>query len=191
MNTVSVLFARADSIYKSLPCCDVWDAARDARNWPGGCPVVAHPPCRAWGRLRHFARPVAGEIECAIWAVEMVRKWGGVLEHPQGSRLWISRLPYPGEIDEFGGWTFPILQFWFGHRCEKSTWLYIVGLKPGELPTIPFVLGEASHVIQSRKRSDYRPHVPKPEREHTPRALAEWLVESARKSCAVDGGISK
>jgi len=161
MKEVSVLFARADSVYKTLPECDVWDWERDARKWPGGSPIVAHPPCRAWGRLRYFARPVTGEIELAIWAVDQV---------------------HPGEIDEFGGWTLPILQFWFGHRCEKATWLYIVGIDPGQLPPIPFALGEATHVIQSRKRSDHRPHVPKSEREHTPRQLAEWLVELARNA---------
>ena len=182
MREIAVLFARPDSVYKSLLGCDVWDAERDARNWPGGAPVVAHPPCRAWGRLRHFARPVAGEVDLAPWAVGQVRKWGGVLEHPKGSRLWVSRLPYPGETDEFGGWTLPILQFWFGHRCEKATWLYIVGLAPGELPPFPLVLGDPSHVIQSRKRTDHRPHVPKPEREHTPRQLAEWLCELARST---------
>ena len=47
MTQVAVLFARADSIYKTLPGCDVYDIKRDARTWPGGCPVVAHPPCRA------------------------------------------------------------------------------------------------------------------------------------------------
>lgn len=30
---IAVLFARADSIYKTLPECDVWDATRDARKW--------------------------------------------------------------------------------------------------------------------------------------------------------------
>lgn len=33
---VAVLFARADSVYKGLPGCDVWDAERDARLWQGG-----------------------------------------------------------------------------------------------------------------------------------------------------------
>ncbi len=54
---VAVLYARADSNYRALDRCDVWDAERDARRWPGGVPVVAHPPCRAWGRLRAFAKP--------------------------------------------------------------------------------------------------------------------------------------
>lgn len=48
---VAVLFARSDSVYKSIPGCDVWDINRDARNWKGGAPIVAHPPCRAWGGI--------------------------------------------------------------------------------------------------------------------------------------------
>jgi hypothetical protein len=35
---VAVLFARKDSIYKTMPECDVWDIERDAREWPGGMP---------------------------------------------------------------------------------------------------------------------------------------------------------
>jgi hypothetical protein len=35
---VAVLFARADSVYKALDGCDVWDIERDARRWPGGSP---------------------------------------------------------------------------------------------------------------------------------------------------------
>lgn len=83
--TVAVLFARADSVYKTLPGTDVWDAARDARNWPGGVPVVAHPPCRAWGRLAHMAKPKPDEKDLARWAVAQVRRFGGVLEHPAAS----------------------------------------------------------------------------------------------------------
>lgn len=47
---------------------------------------------------------------------------------------------------------------------------------------MPLALGEATHVIQSRKRHDYRPHVTKAEREHTPPDLAAWLVELARRT---------
>lgn len=184
MGLVAVLFARADSIYKTLPGCDVWDIERDARRWPGGCPVVTHPPCRAWGRLRHFANPRPDEKDLAIWAVEQVRKWGGVLEHPALSTLWPTMgLPLPGnDMDTFGGWTKPIYQYWFGHRAEKKTWLYIVGIGPQELPAYPLVLGEPSHVVQSRKRVGSRPHITKAEREHTPIELAKWLVALAQRS---------
>ena len=179
---VSVLFARADSVYKTLPGCDVWDKDRNAMLCDDDWPVVAHPPCRAWGRLRTFANPEPGERNTARLAVALVRKNGGVLEHPQGSGLWADQwLPIPGARDQYGGWTLPISQMWWGHKAEKKTWLYIVGCDPRDVPPIPMRLGEATHVIQSRKRHDYRPHVTKAEREHTPAELAEWLVELARR----------
>ena len=78
--TVAVLYARPNSIYKRLEAADVWDMERDARCWPGGAPVVAHPPCRAWGRLRHFAKPRPDEKGLALHAVAAVREHGGVLE---------------------------------------------------------------------------------------------------------------
>lgn len=62
---VAVLYARADSNYKAMENVDVWDAERDARNWPGGCPVVAHPPCRAWSALAHMAKPRPDEKDLA------------------------------------------------------------------------------------------------------------------------------
>lgn len=180
---VSVLFARQDSVYKSMDGCDVWDIERDALNWHGGIPVVAHPPCRAWGRLRHFANPRPGERELALWAVDMVRRWGGVLEHPATSLLWKEKpLPRPGAVDEWGGYTVPVCQWWWGHRAEKATWLYICGVAPKNLPPMPIKLGEPTHVIQSRKRTDYRPHVSKAEREHTPPDFAAWLVAVARSA---------
>ncbi len=181
-STVAVLFARADSIYKQMPGTDVWDIERDARKWEGGAPVVAHPPCRAWGKLRKFAKPRKGERALATWSIRQVRKYGGVLEHPEGSILWKkAKLPPPGERDTYGGWTLPISQKWWGHRAEKATLLYIVGVQPAELPDIPYQLGEATHVVQSRKR-DSRPHISKAEREHTPKEMAEWLIEVARRA---------
>lgn len=179
---VAVLFARADSVYKTLPGCDVWDIDRDARKWPGGYPVVAHPPCRAWGRLRHFAKPRSDEKGLALWAVKQVRSFGGVLEHPAASTLWpTAGLPLPGERDEFGGWTLPVYQHWWGHRAEKSTLLYIVGCNPADIPEMPYRIDEPTHVVQSRKREGSRPHITKAEREHTPIALAIWLCELARR----------
>lgn len=176
---VAVLFARSDSNYKSLDQTDVWDADRDARKWPGGLPVVAHPPCRAWGRLRHFAKPRDDEKELAHFAVRQVREYGGVLEHPASSSLWTAAgLPAIGERDEFGGWTLPISQHWWGHRAEKKTWLYIVGCAPSCIPDLPMVLGEAECVIGSKSG---RKEISKAEREHTPKELAIWLIALAAR----------
>lgn len=187
MQTVAVLFARSDSIYKTLRDCDVWDAERDARQYAGGAPVVAHPPCRAWGRLRHFAKPRPDEKELALFAVERVRQLGGVLEHPAHSTLWdAAGLPRPRARDAFGGWTLPVHQHWWGHRAEKATWLYIVGVEPWQLPAIPLVLGKAEFVVgssgrrQDGTRSTVKRGISKAEREHTPVDMAKWLCQVAR-----------
>ena len=186
---VAVLFARSDSVYKTLPECDVWDAERDALNYPGGLPVIAHPPCRAWGRLRHFARPREGERELALWAVEVVRREGGALEHPAASLLWpTAGLPKPGHRDAWGGWTLAAPQWWWGHRAQKPTLLYIVGVEPRDVPDMPLRLGKSECVIRLDKRrpdgthirkgdADYRPALGPEEREATPLAFAKWLVE--------------
>ena len=142
---------------------------------------MAHPPCRAWGKLFYFAKPRAGEKELGPFAANQVRRFGGVLEHPKDSKLWAAAgLPVPGQVDAYGGWTLPISQHWWGHRAEKMTWLYIVGCKPQDIPPIPLHLGHATHVIaQSRMRridgsrlrkgmAGWRPEVSKEEREHTP-----------------------
>jgi hypothetical protein len=73
---------------------DCWDAARDARLYAGPHPVVAHPPCGPWGRLRHLYK--GDEHDCATRAVEQVRAFGGVLEHPAGSLLWMHGPTCPG-----------------------------------------------------------------------------------------------
>ena len=179
---VAVLFARADSLYRSLPDVEVWDIERNALNFEGGCPVVAHPPCRAWGRLRAFARPGRGEKELALFAVEKVRSCGGVLEHPYGSTLWAAAsLPTGAGRDRWGGYTLFMPQFWFGHRAEKPTLFYVVGCDPEKLPNIPVRTGLPGFVVQSRKRAGHRPHIPKSEREMTPLGMASWLVDVARR----------
>lgn len=191
MKTVAVLFARSDSIYKTIEGCDVWDQERDALKWAGGAPVIAHPPCKLWGGLRAFAKSDNPELERSFgtWSIDQVREFGGVLEHPARSTLWKGRLPRPSEgRDKHGGYTVPIAQWWFGHRAEKWTWLYICGIEPTRLPEIPYRIGLASHVATPShgfRMNDprWRPQLRKPELEKTPIALAHWLVETARR-CA-------
>lgn len=183
LTKVAALFVRADSVYKTMPGVDAWDAERDARNWPGGYPVVAHPPCRAWASLRHCAKPASGEKDLALYAIEMVRKFGGVLEHPHRSTLWpVAGLPEPGEHDEYGGMTIIIDQNWFGHRAQKRTRLYVCGINERDLPTMPIRLGDATHTVglwSGRDKIRCRPSIAKREYEATPPELAVWLVEVA------------
>ena len=188
MRTVAALFVMADSIYKTLPGVECYDAERDALTFKGGCPVVAHPPCRTWGHLKAFAtKAPKGEHALGPWAVEAVRRCGGVLEHPKGSGLFRAcGCPKPGDPpDKWGGWTLEVDQFHFGHKARKRTLLYIVGTK--RVPPIPCREGEPTHVVDRNARaritgSDKRPWITHKEREATPVAFARWLVKLAR-SC--------
>ncbi|MBS1188806.1 MAG: hypothetical protein H6R10_598 [Rhodocyclaceae bacterium] len=172
---VAVLFARSNSIYKQLPGCDVFDLARDARSYTGNDPVIAHPPCRGWGRLRHRAKVRADEKELALFAVAQVQRCGGVLEHPWASSLWpVADLPRPGLRDRFGGFTFGVMQGDFGHMAPKATWLYIVGMEPAKLPAPSFELGIKSGRVELMGKAA---------REATPRAFALWLLDLADRCC--------
>lgn len=168
---ITALYTRKKSVYKKLGI-DCWDKERDARNWPGGNSVIAHPPCRMWGRYRTIAKGGEDEKELGRHAVKMVRRWGGVLEHPENSQLWEDMgLPLPSTTDPFGGWTLSIDQSWFGHRAKKRTFLYIVGIQPKELPDYPLVLGKV-HTTTIEKMGVA-------EREATPILLAYWLIKIA------------
>jgi hypothetical protein len=180
--TVAILFAHKDSFYKTIPGLEVFDLERDARSYDGPWPVVAHPPCRAWGRLRAFSKPRPDERNLGRLAVALVREFGGVLEHPVGSTLWFAQnLPRPGERDSFGGWTLAAPQKWWGHKAEKSSFFYVVGCEPRNQPDIPLLLGAAEYVVQTGKHARSRPHISKDERELTPPQLARWLVELASR----------
>ncbi len=188
-----MLFCAHRSVYLSIPGLDRWDERRDARSWPGGTPIVAHPPCRLWGKMRFFAGEHPGERALAPWALEQVRRWGGVLEHPEGSGLWAHGLR-PGEPDEYGGWVLPVDQSWWGHRARKRTWLYVQGVAPSEVPPIPLQLLEPSHTATPSKTlipvpglysaPRRRPALQPVERSATPRDFALFLVSLAR-ACRV------
>lgn len=186
MKTVAALFVRTDSVYKILQGVDAWDEVRDARRWPGGDPLVAHPPCRLWGKLRQFAKAADPQAErmLAIQAIQAVQTFGGVLEHPAESTLWAHcGLPLPGRApDRFGGWTGEIRQCDWGHKAEKLTWIYIVGCHPDDLPELPPHAEPVGVIKPQRGVPRMLKIVTKAEREHTPPPLAEWLVELARRT---------
>ena len=192
-NPVAALFVRPDSIYKTLPGVECYDIDRDARTFPGGMPVVAHPPCRTWGTLAHLAKAPEHEHDLAIWAIRAVRENGGVLEHPRNSGLWRERhLSPPTQLkltDEYGGWTYECDQFHWGHLAQKRTRLYIVGTK--DLPPVPHRPGKPTHCVSSlsgkrigrderRKLKTWKPELGPNRRDKTPPAFAMWLVTLAR-----------
>lgn len=184
MKPVAVLYCTPASIYKGL-ASECFDEYRDARTYRGWLPVVAHPPCRSWGRLRHLSKPVPWERALGLHAVSQVRRCGGVLEHPAGSLLWgdvaefgLYSLPAVGAgVDAFGGQSISVYQSDFGHPAPKHTWLYVVGVQPGEL-------GKAARVGGLCK--GYRPgglrkvaSQPSARRMDTPLLFADFLLSLA------------
>jgi len=85
---VSALFVMSDGPYTGLRGVDWWDASRDARLYDGPFPVICHSPCERWGRYWHGGpsarvRRVKGDDGgCFAAALQAVRRFGGVLEHP-------------------------------------------------------------------------------------------------------------
>lgn len=157
-----------------------WDEARDARTYAGPWPVVAHPPCGPWGRLKHLSK--YQDRTLAPHAVGQVRQWGGALEHPQASGLWRHcELPKPGELpDAHGGRTIEVRQVDWGHGCVKPTWLYLVGISAAglaptkRLPTHRMTNGPRGPSARKdliRASAEIR--------RRTPIAFAEWLLSLA------------
>jgi hypothetical protein len=174
------LFVRKDSLYKKL-VFDCYDIERNAKKYPSPNPIIAHPPCRAWGKLKHFSKHTPEKKDLANWSIEQVRIYGGVIEHPKGSNLWKeNNLPTGSQMDMFGGFTISIDQKWFGHKAKKETLLYIVGINPADLPAYSPCYTSVEYVVTGNKRTRKK-EIPKKDREATPLNFALWLIEIAKK----------
>lgn len=176
------MFVRQNSIYKKL-IADCYDSNRDAMTYSNKNPVICHPPCRAWGRLKYFAKPRIGEKDLALWSIDLIRTNGGVLEHPLSSSLWHEKeIPLKGGVDSFGGFCISLNQSWFGHRAEKKTIVYICGCNIKDVPRLPLNFDSIDYVISTKLRKShplYRKGVSKAEREETPVKFALWLIQVA------------
>lgn len=175
MRRIAALCVAKQSVYKTLAGVDCYDIDRDCRTFPGGMPVVAHPPCRAWSpRYAHFAKPAPGEKELAIWCVEKLKHCGGVLEHPAGSRLWSHlNLPLPLEGERHGFWSLAVDQSWWRFPTRKKTWLLFSGIDPNDV-ACPYLLRDG------RGDGDVYERLSKRQRAATTLAFAKWLVAIAR-----------
>ena len=154
---IAALYIEAKGCYAGLPGVDAWDEKRDARQYPGPHPVVAHPPCQRWGRFWHGSTRKPHQFKlgedggCFAAALAAVRTWGGVLEHPCDSHAWrhFGLTPpkrFAGWVpagDRLGGtrlgWTCYVEQGHYGHTSRKPTWLYAAH---ADLPELDWSKGE-------------------------------------------------
>lgn len=150
---IAALYVETGGAYFGLPDVEAWDEVRDARKYAGPYPVVAHPPCQRWGKMwfgqpltvkRTGQRKIKGDDDgCFASALEAVRKWGGVLEHPWGSHAWphfgLNVPPREGgwiNADFFGGWTCCVEQRAYGHYARKPTMLLVYGVSLTDLESL-------------------------------------------------------
>lgn len=193
---VAALFVDPRGAYANLPGVEVWDEARDARLYAGPHPVVAHPPCQRWGAMANvnYAR-WGGEHNrpgndggCFAAALNAVRKWGGVLEHPAKSRAWDAfGLTKPAGIgwrrcvDD--GWVCEVWQSAYGHRANKATWLYAFNV---DLPPLmDWRRPTGTHQVgfhDQRGPSRNKPTLSSREAAATPEPFRDLLLSIARSS---------
>lgn len=156
---IAALFVQTNGCYFGLPGVDPWDEPRDARKYAGPHPVVAHPPCQRWGKM-WFGQPLhvskGGERKqkgddggCFQAAINAVREFGGVLEHPWASHAWehfgLAKPSREGgwiRADNHGGYTCCVEQGRYGHYARKPTLLYAVKTALPEL-----LWGKSEHRI--------------------------------------------
>jgi hypothetical protein len=149
---IAALYVETGGVYFGLDGVDPWDEKRDARWYCGLDPVVAHPPCQRWGRFWHGSPSKPHQFKlgddggCFSLALNAVRRWHGVLEHPADSHAWahfgLNTPPRTGgwvAADWQGGWTCYVEQGFYGSVARKPTWLYAKGV---ELPELRWGHGE-------------------------------------------------
>lgn len=129
---IAILCACKDSTYFDIQSdnysLDIYTALRPVKLFNDNCPVIAHPPCAQWSRLKNSARIDLVEKQLAYDCWKLVRRNGGILEHPNGSQF----------MREFVGYSNcqRIHQSDFGFAAKKDTLLYLnkVKLQPAQLP---------------------------------------------------------
>ena len=192
---IAALYVSPSGHYAGLPDVELWDEARDARQYAGPWPVVAHPPCSRWCRLAGLVEARWGHRKgddggCFEAALRAVRTWGGVLEHPAYSDAFEAYgLPVPSQggwqRTLCGGWVAHVEQGRYGHPAKKATWLYAHGVS--ELPSLDWrtIPDRASSALVSwcgnhTSKFEKRRRVGKAVASATPERFRDMLLEMAR-----------
>jgi hypothetical protein len=187
---IAALYVETDGAYFGLPNVEPWDVTRDARQYAGPWPVVAHPPCNRWSMLANVVQArwgykVGDDGGTFASALQAVRSFGGVLEHPAHTMAWAAHgllRPTYGVWSRSlfdPGWVAEVYQRNYGHRANKKTWLYCISEYP---PELDWSAPEAPEVWISTDRPSEMltvKNMPKAERRHTPPAFRDLLLSIA------------
>jgi len=186
---VAALFVHYGGVYYGDESIDPWWEGRDARQYDGPWPVVAHPPCQRWSQMnnvnaKRWGFKLGEDGGCFAAALATVRKWGGVLEHPAESRAFAHfglPRPRPGSWQRIanGEWVTEVRQAAYGHNAAKRTWLF-VALEKGPPPELDWRPVRGTHQIGGFDVT--LPQLPRRERIRTPPAFRDVLLAIARSA---------
>lgn len=193
---IAALFVQEGGCYFGIDGVDPWGIQRDARLYKGPSPVVAHPPCQLWGAMAsvNYARwggehnKPGNDGGCFASALDSVRRFGGVLEHPAKTRAWSAHgLTKPNDIGwqraGCGGWVCEVWQSAYGHRANKATWLYYIGAnRPEELDWSRPIGSHQIGFHDQRGPARNKPTLGKKEANATPLKFRDVLISLAEKS---------
>lgn len=174
---IPVLFTQENSNYNKFEIFDCYDLQRNALSFSGRIPVIAHPPCRKFSKLRGLSTAPISEKKLAFFALSKVRQFGGILEHPRSSTLWLNgNFNLDGYVDSYGRFLRSVDLSWFGFPARKNTMLYFCGIAPGQLPPFPISLNAITHTISSSYKSEKK-EISKNMRSTTPLRMIEYFIE--------------
>ncbi len=190
-NEIAALYVQDGGIYFDLDGVEPGGLpGRDARDYAGDAPVVAHPPCSRWCmplaviNQTRYGHKVGDDGGCFAHALAAVRRCGGVLEHPANTAAFRAYgIPKPWGrgwqrcLD--GGWVCSVAQSAYGHPAAKKTWLYYCGSvapenmrwEDGEVTALVSYLTATTRVL---------PRLSKKAASATPIAFRDALISLAR-----------
>jgi hypothetical protein len=144
---ISILCAKKNSLYKTIPGIDVWDEDRDAYFFTGSNPVITHAPCAQWSRMRNFAKDDPDQKELAYFCLTKIIRNGGIFEHPAGSSFF-----------KQAGLTkniYSVDQSWWGFPAVKRTYLFFHECRP---LSFPFPSETPSKIVNTQLRKNGSRH---------------------------------